>query len=143
MEKDDVKSRLPLESMPWEAAAQHCPIRDLLAHLGDKWSMLVLVALAKHPKRTLRFSELMADVSGISQRMLTTTLRYLERDGILTRRLYPEIPPRVEYTLSQRGTRLLMPVEAIVTLVQEEWPEISKSRDAYDERYGREKGSSE
>jgi DNA-binding HxlR family transcriptional regulator len=96
----------PLNSVPWDSAARHCPIRDLLAHLGDKWSMLVLVALAQHPERTLRFSGLTGSVNGISQRMLTTTLRYLERDGILTRRLYPEVPPRVEYTLSGRGSRL-------------------------------------
>jgi DNA-binding HxlR family transcriptional regulator len=127
----------PLNSVPWDSAARHCPIRDLLAHLGDKWSMLVLIALAQHPERRLRFSELMSRVRGISQRMLTTTLRYLERDGILTRRLYPEVPPRVEYTLSERGSRLLVPVEAIVAWVQDEWPEIEKSRDEYDKRHGR------
>lgn len=125
----------PFNSVPWESAARHCPIRDLLAHLGDKWSMLVLVALAQHPERRLRFSELMGSVNGISQRMLTTTLRYLERDGILTRWQYPEIPPRVEYTLSERGSRLLVPVEAIVTWVQNEWPEIERSRDEYDTEY--------
>ncbi len=130
----------PLDSLPWESAARRCPIRDLLAHLGDKWSMLVLVALAQHPERRLRFSELMNRVAGISQRMLTTTLRYLERDGILTRRLYPEVPPRVEYTLSERGSRLLAPVEAIVTWVQNEWPEIEQSREQYDKRTGRATG---
>ncbi len=66
--------------------------------------------------------------------------RYLERDGILTRRLYPEVPPRAEYTLGERGSRLLVPVEAIVAWVQNEWPEIEKSRDEYDKRYGRSTG---
>ncbi len=96
---------------PWGVAVEHCPVGDLLAHLGDKWSMLVLVALSEGPHHTLRFSQLMARVNGISKRMLTTTLRYLERDRILTRRLYPQIPPRVEYTLSERGSRLLVPVK--------------------------------
>ena len=79
----------------------------------------------------------MARVSGISQRMLTTTLRYLERDGILTRRLYPQVPPRVEYSLSERGSRLLVPVKAIVTLVQHDWTEIGKAREDYDRRYAK------
>ena len=134
MKKSKESLPKPLDSVPWESAARHCPVRDLLAHLGDKWSMLVLVALARHPESKLRFSELKKSVDGISQRMLSTTLRYLERDGILTRRPYPEVPPRVEYTLSERGRRLLVPVEAIVTWVQDEWPAIEKSRNEYDNR---------
>jgi DNA-binding HxlR family transcriptional regulator len=109
-------------------------MRELLTRLGDKWSMLVLVALAQQPDHRLRFSELMHNVPGISQRMLSTTLRYLERDGVLTRRLYPEVPPRVEYTLSDRGKGLLVPVKALVEWVEEEWPEIEKSRQEYDAR---------
>ena len=124
----------PLNSVTWNSAARHCPIRDMLGHLGDKWSVLVLAALVQHPERRLRFSELMGSVNGISQRMLTIALRYLERDGILTRRQYPEIPPRVEYTLSERGSRLLVPVEAIVTWIQNEWPEIEQSRTEYDKK---------
>ena len=127
----------PLSSEPWSSAARRCPIRDMLGRLGDKWSLLALVALAQHPERTLRFSELLDRVAGISQRMLTTTLRYLEREGILTRHLYPEVPPSVEYTLSERGSRLLLPVEALVAWVQNEWPEIEKSHDEYDKKYGR------
>jgi DNA-binding HxlR family transcriptional regulator len=77
-----------------------CPISDLLARIGDKWSLLVLVAPSEADQSRLRFSELMRAVSGISQRMLTTTLRHLERDGILTRQVFAEVPPRVEYTLT-------------------------------------------
>jgi DNA-binding HxlR family transcriptional regulator len=109
-----------------------CPISDLLARIGDKWSMLVIVALAKADNNCLRFSELMRDVNGISQRMLSTTLRHFERDGIVTRRLYPEVPPRVEYTLTKRGTNLLTPVKALVDWLLSEWPEIEKSRQSYD-----------
>src|SRR5271168_1664567 len=101
----------------------NCPIKDLISRIGDKWSMLVLVALAKAPKHCLRFSELMGAVNGISQRMLATTLRYLERDGIVTRHLYPEVPPRVEYTLTKRGQGLLVPVEALVVWIEGEWPD--------------------
>lgn len=111
-----------------------CPLRDLLARLGDKWSMLVIIALARAPDNRLRFSELMRGVSGISQRMLTTTLRHLERDGILTRQLFPEIPPRVEYTLSKRGMGLLTPVTALVSWIESEWPDIEISRQHYDKK---------
>ena len=112
----------------------NCPIKDLISRIGDKWSMLVLVALAKAPKHCLRFSELMGAVNGISQRMLATTLRYLERDGIVTRHLYPEVPPRVEYILTKRGQGLLVPVEALFTWIEGEWPNIEKSRQEYDVR---------
>jgi DNA-binding HxlR family transcriptional regulator len=109
-----------------------CPIRQLLTRLGDKWSMLVLITLAKATGHRLRFSELMRGVNGISQRMLTTTLRHLERDGILKRELFPEVPPRVEYSLTKRGSSLLSPVEAMVEWIEKEWPEIEKSRATYD-----------
>jgi len=116
------------------AACAHsvCPIRDLISRLGDKWSVLVLIALAKAEGNCLRFSELMRAVDGISQRMLSTTLRYLERDGIVTRHLYPEVPPRVEYTLTERGTGLLVPVKALFVWIDKEWPKIEVSRQEYD-----------
>lgn len=109
-----------------------CPIRDLLARIGDKWSMLVLIALSHADDDRLRFSEIMREVDGISQRMLTSTLRHLERDGILTRHVFPEVPPRVEYELTDRGRDLLVPVKELVTWISDEWPEIEKSRAQYD-----------
>ncbi len=111
-----------------------CPIKDLLTRIGDKWSMLLIVTLARAPDHRLRFSEIMREVGGISQRMLTTTLRYLERDGIVKRHLYPEVPPRVEYTLTERGLGLLVPVTDLVAWIESEWPDIEKSRQKYDER---------
>jgi DNA-binding HxlR family transcriptional regulator len=111
-----------------------CPVRELLSRLGDKWSILVLIALANTKGHCLRFSGLMREVSGISQRMLTTTLRNLERDGILTRHLYPEVPPRVEYELTARGRDLLSPVKQLVLWVERQWPGIEKSRKVYDEK---------
>ncbi len=96
--------------------------------------MLVLVTLARADNHCLRFSELMRQVEGISQRMLTTTLRHLERDGILTRKIYPEVPPRVEYTVTARGREMLIPVQHLVQWIVLEWPEIEKSRAEYDQK---------
>jgi DNA-binding HxlR family transcriptional regulator len=125
------KVELNVTDLPGKSHA-NCPIGDLLARLGDKWSMLVLVTLARADGHCLRFSELMREVEGISQRMLTTTLRHLERDGILTRRIYPEVPPRVEYTVTARGKEMLVPVQQLVQWIVQEWPDIEKSRADYD-----------
>lgn len=116
------------------AGSNPCPISDLLARIGDKWSLLVLAALSDANQGRLRFSELMRAVDGISQRMLTTTLRHLERDGILTRQVFPEVPPRVEYTLTARGQGLLVPVKALIAWIVNEWPEIAKTRQEYDQK---------
>ncbi len=112
----------------------NCTFRDLLSRLGDKWSMLVIVALAKADNNCLRFSELQREVNGISQRMLSTTLKNFERDGIVTRHLYPEVPPRVEYTLTERGKDFLVPVKALVDWLMSEWPNIELSRNSYDSK---------
>ncbi len=114
-----------------------CPMREMLARLGDKWIMLVIMSLARAQAQTLRFSEIRQDVDGISQRMLTATLRHLERDGMVTRRLYPEVPPRVEYTLTARGAGLHKQVEALALWAEKEWPAIQKDRAAYDARQAR------
>jgi len=118
------------------SGSSSCPISDLLSRLGDKWSILVLAALSEADGGRMRFSELMRAVGGISQRMLTTTLRHLERDGILTRRVFAEVPPRVEYTLTARGQGLLVPVKSLIAWLLNEWPDIAKSRREYDERTG-------
>jgi DNA-binding HxlR family transcriptional regulator len=130
---DVVESTRPVE----HSGSNPCPISDLLARIGDKWSLLVLVALSEADQSRLRFSELMRAVHGISQRMLTTTLRHLERDGILTRQVYAEVPPRVEYSLTARGQGLLVPVKALIGWILNEWPEIAKSRRDYDQKIGR------
>ena len=109
-----------------------CPLRELLTRLGDKWSLLVIHTLAHAPQNCNRFSELRRDIQGISQRMLTATLRNLERDGILTRKVFPVIPPRVEYTLTPLGKDLLHPVQALVGWAENNWAGIQKSRAAFD-----------
>lgn len=118
------------------AAQDHrdCPVQDLLSRLGDKWSMLIIMALAKADSNRLRFSELQREVSGISQRMLSTTLKKFERDGIVTRHLYPEVPPKVEYTLTDRGRGFLIPVKNLVDWMMNEWPNIELSRESYDSK---------
>jgi DNA-binding HxlR family transcriptional regulator len=109
-----------------------CPLRELLTRLGDKWSILVIHTLAFAPDMRLRFSQLMKAIPGISQRMLTATVRNLERDGILKRHIFPEIPPRVEYELTPLGKKLLAPVEAFVTWIEGNWAGIEKAREDFD-----------
>ena len=84
-----------------------CPTRELLDRIGDKWSMLIIIALAQAPQRKSHFSQLLKNIDGISQRMLTSTLRYLEQDRFIKRYFYPEIPPRVEYELTPLGSDVL------------------------------------
>jgi DNA-binding HxlR family transcriptional regulator len=102
--------------------------RELLTKVGDKWSVLLVVMLAKSPNRRARFSELQRKVEGISQRMLTTTLRNLERDGFVEREVFPEVPPRVEYTITPLGASLLEPLQNLIDWVGENWSKVKTSR---------------
>ena len=83
----------------------NCPVRDVLSRLGDKWSMLVLITLSANG--TMRFSDIHKTIADVSQRMLTVTLRTLESDGLIERKVYAEVPPRVEYCLTERGLSLI------------------------------------
>lgn len=104
-------------------------IRDVLSRVGDKWSLLVVGLLHDHP---LRFTELHRRVDGISHRMLTQTLRNLERDGLVSRRAYPEIPPRVEYAATELGRSLAEPVLGLVGWAAANHEEIIAARETYD-----------
>ena len=88
-----------------------CPIRDILTRIGEKWPMLVLVTL--HANGTMRFSDIQKSIADISQRMLTVTLRNLETDGLVSRKVYPEVPPRVEYKLTVTGQSLIPHIDAL------------------------------
>jgi DNA-binding HxlR family transcriptional regulator len=99
--------------IPWDPYRQDCPSRRLLDRIGDRWTVLIVGALDPGPQR---FGALAARVGGISQKMLAQTLRSLERDGFVTRTVYPEIPPRVEYELTALGRSLQAPLRAL-----EEW----------------------
>ena len=117
------------------ADAHHdCEFRDMLSRIGDKWSMLVIVILEGMPNRRGRFSDLKRRIPGISQRMLTATVRNLERDGMLTRHVYAEVPPRVEYELTALGKELMDPVRKLVYWLQSHWPAIQRARDQFDRR---------
>ena len=99
---------------------------DILARLGDKWTILLLMVLGD---RRMRFTELHRTITGISQRMLTVTLRNLEHDGILIRTVYPTIPPRVEYELSDRGRSLKVALAPIGNWVMENENDIEEARE--------------
>lgn len=106
-----------------------CPTRHILDRIGDKWTVLIVGALANGP---MRFSELAKRVDGISQKMLTQTLRSLERDGIVDRTIYPEIPPRVEYELTNVGRTLQEPLKVLEQWAVAHFPQISQAREAHD-----------
>ena len=112
-------------------------VREFLTKIGDKWSILLVVVLARVPEHRARFSELQRMVDGISQRMLTTTLRNLERDGFLKREVFPEVPPRVEYELTSLGLSLLKPMEHLVQWIGSNWTSIKEARTRFDERQQR------
>ena len=113
---------------------QDCDFRDMLSRVGDKWSLLVIALLEGMPDQRARFSSLKRGTPGISQRMLTATVRHLERDGMLTRRIYPEVPPRVEYQLTALGKELMTPVRVLVSWLQANWPAIRDARARFDAR---------
>jgi DNA-binding HxlR family transcriptional regulator len=110
---------------------RHCELRSVLDRVGDKWSVLIVVLLAEGPTR---YSELHRLLPGISQRMLTLTLRNLERDGMIERTVYPEVPPRVDYRLSPLGVTWLEPVLGLVTWIAEHGDDVLKARAGFDER---------
>ncbi|ALG11339.1 winged helix-turn-helix transcriptional regulator [Kibdelosporangium phytohabitans] len=87
-----------------------CPVTDLFRRIGDKWSMLVVIMLGKRP---YRYNELHRSIEGVSQRMLTRTLRTLEEDGLVRREVFPSVPPSVEYSLTPLGVSLLEPLSAL------------------------------
>ena len=120
---------------PAMLTAHHdCEFREVLDRVGDKWSLLVIAMLEQRPTQRARFSELKRSIPGISQRMLTATVRRLERDGLLTRDVYAEVPPRVEYELTPLGRQFMQPVLALVTWLQMNQPAIRAARDRFDRR---------
>ena len=97
-----------------DAMFPDCPIRNILARMSDKWSLLVIYTLDKAGQEAIRFKKLQREIPDISQKMLTVTLRTLEEDGYVTRTVYPEVPPRVEYALTPRAHSLLPHVNALI-----------------------------
>ncbi|KGB80797.1 MAG: transcriptional regulator [Confluentimicrobium sp.] len=108
-----------------------CPIRDVLDRMGDAWSLLVMLELSRGP---CRFNALRRVVDGISQRMLSVTLRHLERDGLVNRRVLPLTPPQVEYSLTTLGLSLIERVEIMRQWAVENQTAVRAARQAYDRR---------
>lgn len=113
-----------------DAVYPDCPIRNILARISDKWSLLTMYTLDQTGKEAIRFKELQREIPDISQKMLTVTLRTLEEDGYVTRTIYPEVPPRVEYALTARAKSLLTHINALIEWALENKEDIIKDRKA-------------
>jgi DNA-binding HxlR family transcriptional regulator len=111
-----------------------CPAHVVIDHLADKWAVLIIGRLANG---TLRFGELRRAVDGISQKMLTVTLRDLERDGLVSRKLYASVPPKVEYSLTPLGASLSDKAEDLCRWAEANMEQILRARDNFDKRGGR------
>jgi DNA-binding HxlR family transcriptional regulator len=120
---------MPNDPFQWDSR-EDCEVRQILDRIADKWSLLVMALLEN---RTMRFTELLKMVDGVSQRMLTVTLRQLERDGLVSRTVFPVVPPHVEYSLTDLGRSLNTTVTALVTWTESHQSDIAASRARYDE----------
>lgn len=112
-----------------DALFPDCPIRNVLTRIGDKWSLLVLFTMERNGNQ--RFKELQRNIPDISQKMLTATLKTLEADGLVLRKAYPEVPPRVEYTLTDKGKSLLPHIDSLIGWALDNMDEIMENRTHY------------
>ncbi len=126
--------RLVVPPPPSHIARDCARVSALLARIGDKWSVLIVILLSDGPRR---FNELKKLIGGISQRMLTLTLRALERDGLVTRTVFPTVPPRVDYELTPLGRSMQKPVEALGAWAFANLTAIEKARLEFDRRLGK------
>jgi DNA-binding HxlR family transcriptional regulator len=117
--------------MNWDIYNQHCPTRIVLDRIADKWTVLIVGALEV---KTKRFGELRREIGGVSQKMLTQTLRGLERDGIVARKVYASVPPKVEYALTELGRTLVGILDAIGEWSKKNIEDVLKARIEYDAR---------
>lgn len=119
-----------LQVMP-DVFSANCPTREILDLISDKWSTLIITLLHESPKR---FSELQRRIEGISQKMLTQNLRNLERSGLVTRTVYPQVPPKVEYNLTELGETLYEPISAVQRWAETYISHVQSAQHAYDRR---------
>ena len=115
--------------LPPDAFARECASRVVLDRIGDRWTVLIVVALSEGP---VRFSQLRSRIEGITPKVLTQTLRALERDGLVTRTVFAEVPPRVEYELTDLGRDLRAPIDAIRIWAEEHAARIVENRERHD-----------
>ncbi|AMM31331.1 DNA binding protein [Sinomonas atrocyanea] len=118
-----------VETIPFDVMDPDCPSRVVLQRIGDKWTPLVFQSLKDGPRR---FSEVRADIGGVTPKVLTQTLRTLERDGLVSRAVFAEVPVRVEYTLTPLGRSLLAPLEAVRAWAESHAATILEAREAFD-----------
>jgi len=111
------------------STSAYCPVRDILNRIGDKWSILIVSVLGQFG--TMRFNEINSMIGSISQKMLTVTLKTLQADGLVTRRIYPQVPPKVEYTLTPLGQSLLPAITTLAEWAIENMPAVVSSREAF------------
>jgi DNA-binding HxlR family transcriptional regulator len=123
---------MPAQTM-WNVFDDRCPTRLVLNRVADKWTVLIVARLAR---RTMRFGELKRDIAGISQKMLTQTLRALERDGLVARAVYPEVPLRVEYSLTPLGATLVSSLVQIKDWAEGNIEAVLAVQRAYDQAAG-------
>jgi DNA-binding HxlR family transcriptional regulator len=113
------------KSSPASVMDAQCPSRLVLDRIADKWTALIIQLLSK---KTMRYAELQREIGGISQKMLTQTLRSLERDGLVDRKVYPVVPPKVEYSVSRLGRTLIEPLRALCRWSEKHLPELQANR---------------
>lgn len=118
------------------AGHEHCPVRHVLDRLGDAWSFLLVIHLGEGPQR---FNALKRRIDGISQRMLTLTLRKLERDGLVSRTVHATTPPQVEYALTKLGRSLSGPINTLTAWAAKHQSEVDAARDAFDTQHAAQK----
>lgn len=121
MEKENLKKYSNVEE---------CPVRNVLDKIGNKWSLLILLILEE--EKVLRFNELHSYIVSISQKMLSVTLKSLEADGLVKRTIYPQVPPKVEYELTERGSSLLPHIHSLVAWSKDNIGDIKQSRKDYE-----------
>ena len=109
---------------------ENCPVRNVVDRIGDKWSVLILILLDE--RGVMRFNEIYGSIKTISQKMLTVTLRNLQADGLLSRTVYPQIPPKVEYKLTTRGKSLIPHLHSLIIWAQNNMGEIIESRGTFE-----------
>lgn len=112
-------------------AVENCPVRGILDKISDKWSMLIVLELSDGP---MRFNQIRRAIPDISQKMLTQTLRELTRDGLVSRTVYPTVPPAVEYRLTELGASVLRPFTILVEWADASQGAIEKARDSFDQQ---------
>ncbi len=117
------------ENLEKYSDVDNCPVRNVLDKVGDKWSILILLIL--HEEKILRFNEINKYIESISQKMLSVTLKGLESDGLVKRTIYPQVPPRVEYELTDMGKSLVPHIETLVNWARINIDNIKKSREKY------------